>query len=537
MSTATAEQLRYSPEEIDRELARRKHLRFIQYCWQDTNKPFYLGYHTLGICDRLDQAFTDFRNGISSYIAIAVHHRSGKSEIVSGNLAPHFLGEFPGREVMNVTYAANLAQRWGRRARSLFTGEKFHELYPNVSLSPASQAANRWEVNYKGRATHGGFFASGLSSGITGTGAHMAILDDYLPGRRAAESPLQRQNAWLSVTNEFMTRLAPIHMVVILATWWHFDDVRGRIVNMTDPTHDDFDPMFPKFDFIDFPARAEDYLERQIDAEVPEEERRYYPGEYLFDHVFNEETEQWDPSPEDWFGKSWYEKQYATLQPYAAAGIMDCKPELKAGNILDTSKIVVHDTFEEIPKEIRKDLQWYRVWDYAHTAKQRTGGDPDYTGGTWLAFRKLDYNQDLKESNWELYIRDYTEFRLQATERDKRIRTITGQDGAATKVLVENSLDSKDGADYLKHQLMGLRPVIAVNCPGDKVTRIAPMEPIFSAGRVHVIKGAWVPNWRKKLRQFDGSGKTHDEPVDNLSCGYKHCCVSSGYQRLRDPYQ
>ena len=522
-----------STEELEQELARRKHLKFMQYCWRDLSRPLLIGFHTKIICGRIDQALVDFRNGKSTHIAIAVHHRSGKSEIVAGNLAPHFLGEFPGKEVMSVTYAAARAYQWARKARSLLEDAEFQSLYPKVTLSHESRAVNRWEVAVDGKNTHSGFLASGLRSGLTGSGAHLAILDDYLSGRKAAESQLLRDNAWMAVTNDLMTRLAPVHIVVILATWWHFDDVRGRIVNITNPEHDDYDPMFPKFEFIDFPAKAEDYADLQRRNGKEDFER--YPGDYLFDHIFNEEDETWEPSPEDWFDAEWYEQQYATLQPYSAAGIMDCNPTPRSGNILDVSKIVVHPMLEDIPKEIRDTLRWHRVWDYAHTAKQRVGDDPDYSGGTLLAVRRIGYNAALKEVEWEFYIRDYTEFRAQATERDARIRKIAKSDGPKVRILVESSLDSKDGADYLKHQLLGLRPVTPVNCKGDKVTRITPVEPIFSAGRVHVIRGAWVKNWKTKLQQFDGSGATHDEPVDNLSCAYQALCKGSGYQKLRDP--
>jgi predicted phage terminase large subunit-like protein len=529
----SVEDLPYSADEIREELARRKHLRFVQHCWRDENRPFLIGFHTQRICDRLDQAFNDYRDGKSSYIAMAVHHRSGKSEIVAGNLAPHFLGEFPGREVMYVSYQANIAQRWGRKARSLVESKEFRELYPRVSLSQDSQAANRWEISLDGRSTRTGYAASGLSSGITGTGAHLAILDDYLAGRRQAESPVTRDNAWASFTNDFMTRLAPIHIVVILATWWHFDDIRGRIVNMTDPESDDYDPAFPKFEFLDFPARAEDWINSQEDAGIEEPEP--YPGEYLFDHVFDEKTGNWVTSPKDWFRADWYEKQYATLGEYSAAGIMNCNPIPKTGNLLEVDKVVVHETLESIPLEIRKELKWNRVWDYAHTAKQRTGDDPDFTGGTLLAFRRLGYNKDLQEYMWELWVRDYREIRAAAPERDEFVRATARQDGPTVRVLGENSLDSKDAIQYLQKALHGLRVVTEVNCPGDKVTRITPVEPVFAAGNAHIIRGAWNRTWRTKLRQFDGSGKTHDEPVDNISCAYKQICIGSGYRRLRDP--
>ena len=89
------------------EESRRSHLLFMNQTWS-TADPFAVGFHTLKICNRIDKAIADFRKGKSTYLAVAVHNRAGKSEIMSVTLPPHFLGEFPDKSVMAVTYSSDI---------------------------------------------------------------------------------------------------------------------------------------------------------------------------------------------------------------------------------------------------------------------------------------------------------------------------------------------------------------------------------------------------------------------------------------------
>lgn len=499
-------------EELRDELDRRKHIRFMRRCWYNPTTEFVEGFHTRAISDRLDRAIEDYKRGISTFIRVAVHQRAGKSELISVFLPPRFLAMFPEANVMSVSYNKGKAQEASGKAQRMVEMSKFPDLFPQYELGRAAVGNWNFRERDSGRTTLGSIYSAGLTAGLTGRGYALGILDDYCPNRKAAESPWQRGGMWDAFTNDFLTRRGPVSITVILATWWHEDDIHGRIGKRNNPDSPDYDPEFPHFEFLKFPARRE---------VAPPAIQSHYPGRYLF-------LERYD--------ESWYRTMYASLGGeggYAASAMMDASPTPRGGSILAVDKVQVHESAEEFPD----DLKWHRVWDYAHTAKQRASADPDFTGGTLLAFRKLGYNKDLKEYEWELYISDYTQFREKAPERDRRIRDIVHRDGNKVRVLVENSLDSKDGAEYLKQQLRGLRVVTTVNVKGDKVTRATPLEPIFDQGRVHIVRGDWNAVWREGVRNFDGTGTSHDEMIDNMSCAYKHLCESSGYSQLRDTFQ
>lgn len=200
----------------------RHHLEFMNYFWRKKAEPLIIGRHTRAICQRIDQAINDFDNGISTYLLITVPFRHGKSDIVSRYLPAHFIGSHPDCDVMLVTYASSLAQEFSAFSRDIATLPEFKEVFAG---GYAKGTSDSWKVSHG----NGIVTASGLTSGITGKGYHLGILDDFCSGRTEAESEAQREKMWQGFTNDFFTRQAPVSITIILATPWHVDDIIGRI--------------------------------------------------------------------------------------------------------------------------------------------------------------------------------------------------------------------------------------------------------------------------------------------------------------------
>ena len=153
-----------------------------------------------------------------------------------------------------------------------------------------------------------------------------------------------------------------------------------------------------------------------------------------------------------------------------------------------------------------------RVWDLAHTAKERAKADPDWTSGTLLAF-------SVQEGMPHLWVRNVDRMRKNAPERDAEIRNITNLDGPYVKIAVGNSSDAKDMISTMRTILRGKRVVLSVAENKDKVVRATPLEPIFKAGNVHVVQGEpWLDEWIAEVNAFPYGA--HDDQVDNLSAGY-----------------
>ena len=472
-------------ENIDIVLSRRKHERFIKYCWQDSSEKFIVGLHIRELCYLIDKAMDDFDIGKSTYLVVKIPFRHGKSSVLSRYLPAHFLAKNKDREVMLVTYASSLAEDFSRFARDLLKTDEFQRLYPDIKLNNSASGVQQWQI----AGTTGKCVASGLGSGITGRGYHLGLLDDYCASRAEAESETLRNKAWEHFTNDFLTRRAPVSITIVLATPWHTDDIIGRIEDSMDPNSERYNPDFPKFSIVTFPAKDGDVVVHEKENGRCIAKRKTY--EYLFLERFS---------------KDWYEGQFAALGSYAAAALLQCNPQARGGNLIDVSKIKIHTRVEDFPR-----TRYYRVWDLAHTAKQTQKTDPDYTSGTLLTYIKIN-------GVWELWIKDVARIRGKAPERDNFIRSVAEKDGNGVQIGVENSIDSRDAISNMQMIFNGTRVVRPINISIDKVARTGYIEPIFEAGNVHILRGAWNLDWLQEVKAFP-SGK-HDDQVDNMTAGW-----------------
>lgn len=196
------------------ELARRHHLDFMSYCWQKSGK-FLIGHHTWKICERLDRAVVDFRNGISTFLFIAVPIRHGKSDIISRYFPPRFLGLFPESEIIISTYSQELSNKLSRFSRGIVESDNYISTFPNVTLSNESSSMTQWELDGGKGAT----YWTSIGGGGTGHGYHLGILDDYcveenqrvftkrgfikIKDIKIGDIVLTHKNRWRKVTNKY----------------------------------------------------------------------------------------------------------------------------------------------------------------------------------------------------------------------------------------------------------------------------------------------------------------------------------------------
>jgi len=442
------------------------HLNFMLYTWTNLTEKFTVGRHTKKICACIDEAIEKFRQGISTFWVITIPYRHGKSEIISRKLPAHFLGLFPDCKVILCGHTSALTEGFSEESRNLIKTQQYKDLFSSVSVNRNDSSASHWSID--GR--EGECFACGITGSLTGQGGNLLILDDYCRGRAEAESDTVRERTWNAFTNDFMTRRAPVSITIILATRFHVDDVIGRIEEKMKT-----DPAFPKFKIINMPAFSDEY-----------------ETGYLF-------PERYSPQ--------WYNEQKATLGIYGTASLLQQNPVVHGGNLLKTDKIQIHNDVKDFP-----EITYTRVWDYAHTEKQRMKDDPDFTSGTLLAYQKIN-------GVWHLWVKDVQRFRHAAPKRDAKVKAIVAADGVYTQVAAENSIDAKDAVAQLRQLLLGIKIVIDATGKGDKVLRATPLEAIFEAGNVHILNASWNQDWIKEIADFP-KGK-HDDQVDNLSAGYK----------------
>lgn len=240
-------------ELASRTLAKRRLLPFIQRM----NPRYLAGWVHEDICRRLERFSEDVEKGLSPRLMLLMPPRHGKSEIASKTFPAWHLGRYPDHEIIACSYNVGLAMGFSRKVQALFDDPAFQTVF-EARLNPNHRAAEEWGVH--GRL--GGYVAAGVGGGITGKGAHVLIIDDPIKNAEEADSADIREKLWDWYGSTAYTRLAPGAGVLVIQTWWHDDDLAGRlqIAMATDPDAD-------QFEIIKYPALADtaEFLDLESD--------------------------------------------------------------------------------------------------------------------------------------------------------------------------------------------------------------------------------------------------------------------------------
>ncbi|MFD4920923.1 hypothetical protein ACFWNE_06350 [Streptomyces goshikiensis] len=95
-----------------------------------------------------------------------------------------------------------------------------------IALQPGSSAANRFDL----LGTEGGPVMAGVGGGLTGKGAHLAVVDDPVKDAAEASSPTVRKRLWEWWQALLLTRIEPGGSVILIQTRWDEDDLAGRVL-------------------------------------------------------------------------------------------------------------------------------------------------------------------------------------------------------------------------------------------------------------------------------------------------------------------
>ena len=182
--------------------------------------------------DLIDRVFRDIARGHSHKVLITMPPRHGKSRRAARWAPLWFLSRHPDRRVMIASYSADLADdhgRWIRDAIVSYGGQI------GLHLHAGSKAANRFDLaDEDGNRLEGGLVTAGVGGGLTGKGAHLAIVDDPIKDAADAESPTMRRRLWDWWTSVLNTRVEPGGSIIVIQTRWHEQDLAGKILEGED---------------------------------------------------------------------------------------------------------------------------------------------------------------------------------------------------------------------------------------------------------------------------------------------------------------
>jgi hypothetical protein len=180
--------------------------------------------------DLIDKVFRDIARGHPRKVLITMPPRHGKSRRAARWAPLWYLSRHPDHRVMIASYSADLADDHGRWIR-----DAINTYGPQLGLAlhAGSKAANRFDLAdpETGERLEGGLVTAGVGGGLTGKGAHLAIVDDPIKDAADAESPTMRRRLWDWWTSVLNTRVEPGGSIIVIQTRWRVAEVASTSVS------------------------------------------------------------------------------------------------------------------------------------------------------------------------------------------------------------------------------------------------------------------------------------------------------------------
>jgi phage terminase large subunit-like protein len=465
-------------------------------------------------------------------LLISAPPRHGKSKLSTVATPLWALENFPHKNVVLATYGEDLSTDFSREIRD--TIQNNQDLL-NVRLRNDTQRVQNF-LTTKG----GGLKAVGLRGAITGRGADIFVLDDYIKEPKEALSPTYLEDLWTWWLTVARTRLEPGAVVIILATRWVANDLHGRIEAVQKRTGRNF------FKYIRLPAlysptKPQTESDGRV-IQVPDYDARDILGRQYGEVLFPER--------------------------YNRATILDIKTDLTSRwfeamfqqNPLSDENVVINlQWFKKITREemLRrlKDLEargevilWGRGWDMASTKEAG-----DYTSGPRGFYVKGTgefYIEGMKRGQWSA-ARAELEF-AKAVEEDFALDPdfkigMEQEPGSSGKYSVRhfekiarNGLDDENADHY---GFKGVKGAKVVEHPAvtSKLLRAQPFLAALEHGKVHVIvdhkddllhtdhnefQTIWVREMFAEMQNFPEGD--HDDQVDSVVVLYNQLSGKKG---------
>ena len=159
--------------------------------------------------------------------------RHGKTLTII-NLVQWFLGHFPDKSIINISYNENLSGRFARAVRDGIQEEKYDpqktvysDVFPGVRVKQGDASYQVWSLE----GSHFSFLATSPGATLTGTGASgLAIIDDIVKNELEAYNERILESHYDFYRNTYSSRIERGAKELIIMTRWHEDDLCGRLL-------------------------------------------------------------------------------------------------------------------------------------------------------------------------------------------------------------------------------------------------------------------------------------------------------------------
>ena len=465
-------------ELASRVLSRRRLLPFTQRI----NPRYLAGWVHEDICRRLEKFSEDVAKGLSPRLMLLMPPRHGKSELASRMFPAWHLGKYPDHEIIASSYNVGLAMSFSRKVKEVLEDPSYHSVF-ETRLNPNFQGAEEWGVANQ----RGGYVAAGVGGGITGKGAHVLTIDDPIKNAEEADSADNREKLKDWYDSTAYTRLAPGGGVLIVQTWWHDDDLAGRlqVAMAADEEADQF--VVVKYAAI---AETDEFLDYDTDLivkEVPENGKLLrLKGEALH-------ADRYDIQKLNRIKK--------TIQPRFWSALYQQNP------VPDDGAYFLKENFRrgELPPIKRSNV--FIAFDFAISEKKQN----DYTVGV----------VGLQDDDDILHVADLMRFKsadslfiveaiLNLTAKWYSPSLVLGFEDGQIWRAIEALLKKRMRERRVYPSIVVLKPI------SDKMARARPLQGRMQQGMVSFSdKDEWYDACRQEMLRFPAG--VHDDQVDALA--------------------
>jgi phage terminase large subunit-like protein len=450
-------------------------------------------------------------------LLISAPPRHGKSMLSTVATPLWSLENFPHKNVVIATYGEELSTDFSRQIRDT--------ILQNQDLLSVRLRADTQRVQNFLTTKGGGLKAVGLRGAITGRGADVFVLDDYIKEPKEAMSPTYLEDLWTWYLTVSRTRLEPGAVVIILATRWVADDLHGRIKAAQKRTGRSF------FKYIEMPAiyypmmpDPEGKVDQRGDViKVPDREAtdilgRHY-GQVLFPERYNEQAIL---DLETDLTSRWFQAMFQ----------QDPQAEGNVTVDLRWFRRILRKDFEEMVEDMQKErshtLQWGRGWDMASTKEAG-----DYTAAPralWVKETENFYIESMKRGQWSAATAEseFAKAVIEDTHLDPDFKFVMEQEpGSSGKYSVRHfekigreevpGIALKE-APAVTSKLLRATPFLASLEHGHVWVVVDHEEDLVDTGDKNDIKTEWVREFFAEAELFPEA--PHDDQMDGTAINY-----------------
>jgi predicted phage terminase large subunit-like protein len=427
---------------------------FVQAAWHviEPGTPFTPGWHIEAMCEHLEAV----SRGEIKRLVINVPPRCSKSTTVAVFWPAWMWAKRPGLQWLCVSHSDTLATRDTRKMRMLVQSKWYQKLW-TITFAR--------DENLKGsflNDSHGHRLAAGITSGITGRGGDILLLDDP-HDRDDAVSDTKRRRCIEEYREKLSTRLnnPKTGAIVAIGQRLHEEDLFGYLIDIG-------------FDRLTIPMRYE--VDHPFATTTGFDDPRTVDGELMCPERFDEE---------------YLAKQEVVLQSYGVAGQHQQRPAPRGGGMFK------REWFEVVKAAPAKAIR-VRSWD-----KAATDGGGAYTVGLLMS-----------EVDGIYYIEDAVRGQVSPNGRHQLMKQTAVLDdakhGLVTQVIEHEGGSAGKDAAMFEVRLLAGHDVRTERPTGNKKERAAPFAAQAEAGNVKLVKGDWIRAWLDEIAMFP-MGKYKDQ--------------------------